>query len=168
MRIQKSMGQLEAPDKMRDVRRDLARVKTVLRQKRRMRSARVEPIELSESRGSAHVSEVGKSRRRRQQQDAEEHRGRGRVAGAARAVRQDRAPDVEVHGARRGRTRRRWATSSRSSKPGRSAAASAGRSSASCGRRRRCRQTSFDGRRRVRGSRRRRRTAHVERRGEQP
>ena len=36
MRIQKSMGQLEAPDKMRTVRRDLARVKTVLRQKRRI------------------------------------------------------------------------------------------------------------------------------------
>jgi large subunit ribosomal protein L29 len=34
MRIQKSMGQLEAPEKMRTVRRDLARVKTVLRQKR--------------------------------------------------------------------------------------------------------------------------------------
>ena len=34
MRIQKSMGQLEAPDKIRGVRRDLARVKTVLRQKR--------------------------------------------------------------------------------------------------------------------------------------
>jgi large subunit ribosomal protein L29 len=34
MRIQKSMGQLEAPDKMRTVRRDLARVKTVIRQKR--------------------------------------------------------------------------------------------------------------------------------------
>ena len=34
MRIQKSMGQLEAPAKMRTVRRDLARVKTVLRQKR--------------------------------------------------------------------------------------------------------------------------------------
>jgi large subunit ribosomal protein L29 len=34
MRIQKSMGQLEAPDKLRTVRRDLARVKTVLRQKR--------------------------------------------------------------------------------------------------------------------------------------
>jgi large subunit ribosomal protein L29 len=34
MRIQKSMGQLEAPDKMRIVRRDLARIKTVLRQKR--------------------------------------------------------------------------------------------------------------------------------------
>ena len=33
MRIQKSMGQLEAPDKIRLVRRDLARVKTVLRQK---------------------------------------------------------------------------------------------------------------------------------------
>jgi ribosomal protein L29 len=28
------MGQLEAPEKMRTVRRDLARVKTVLRQKR--------------------------------------------------------------------------------------------------------------------------------------
>jgi large subunit ribosomal protein L29 len=34
MRIQKSMGQLEAPDKIRIVRRDLARVKTVLRQRR--------------------------------------------------------------------------------------------------------------------------------------
>ena len=34
LRIQKSMGQLEAPDKMRTVRRDLARIKTVLRQKR--------------------------------------------------------------------------------------------------------------------------------------
>jgi large subunit ribosomal protein L29 len=33
MRIQKSMGQLDAPEKMRTVRRDLARVKTVLRQK---------------------------------------------------------------------------------------------------------------------------------------
>ena len=34
MRIQKSMGQLEAPEKIRTVRRDLARIKTVLRQKR--------------------------------------------------------------------------------------------------------------------------------------
>ena len=34
MRIQKSMGQLEQPEKIRTVRRDLARVKTVLRQKR--------------------------------------------------------------------------------------------------------------------------------------
>jgi large subunit ribosomal protein L29 len=34
MRIQKSMGQLENPDRIRTVRRDLARVKTVLRQKR--------------------------------------------------------------------------------------------------------------------------------------
>jgi large subunit ribosomal protein L29 len=34
MRIQKAMGQLEAPDKLRTVRRDLARIKTVLRQKR--------------------------------------------------------------------------------------------------------------------------------------
>jgi large subunit ribosomal protein L29 len=33
MRIQKSLGQLDAPEKMRTVRRDLARVKTVLRQK---------------------------------------------------------------------------------------------------------------------------------------
>jgi len=33
MRLQKSMGQLEAPLKMRTTRRDLARVKTVLRQK---------------------------------------------------------------------------------------------------------------------------------------
>jgi large subunit ribosomal protein L29 len=34
MRIQKSMGHLENPDKIRSVRRDLARVKTVLRQKK--------------------------------------------------------------------------------------------------------------------------------------
>jgi len=34
MRIQKSMGQLEAPEKIKTVRRDLARIKTVLRQKR--------------------------------------------------------------------------------------------------------------------------------------
>jgi large subunit ribosomal protein L29 len=34
MRIQKSMGQLESPEKIRTVRRDLARVKTILRQKR--------------------------------------------------------------------------------------------------------------------------------------
>ena len=33
LRIQKSMGQLEAPKKIQAVRRDLARVKTVLRQK---------------------------------------------------------------------------------------------------------------------------------------
>jgi len=33
LRIQKSMGHLEAPGKIRTVRRDLARVKTVLRQK---------------------------------------------------------------------------------------------------------------------------------------
>ena len=34
LRIQKSMGQLEAPARIRGVRRDLARIKTVLRQKR--------------------------------------------------------------------------------------------------------------------------------------
>ncbi len=34
LRIQKSMGQLEAPKKIKSVRRDLARVKTVLRHKR--------------------------------------------------------------------------------------------------------------------------------------
>jgi large subunit ribosomal protein L29 len=33
LRIQKSMGQLEAPLKVRTVRRDLARVKTLLRKK---------------------------------------------------------------------------------------------------------------------------------------
>jgi large subunit ribosomal protein L29 len=35
LRIQKSMGQLEAPAKVRDVRRDLARVKTILREKQK-------------------------------------------------------------------------------------------------------------------------------------
>jgi large subunit ribosomal protein L29 len=33
LRIQKSMGQLEAPLKLRQLRRDLARIKTVLRQR---------------------------------------------------------------------------------------------------------------------------------------
>jgi large subunit ribosomal protein L29 len=33
LRIQKSMGQLEAAHKLRSLRRDLARVKTVLREK---------------------------------------------------------------------------------------------------------------------------------------
>ena len=33
MRIQKSMGQLEAPGRIKDVRRDLARIKTILREK---------------------------------------------------------------------------------------------------------------------------------------
>jgi large subunit ribosomal protein L29 len=35
LRIQKSMGQLEAPAKVRDVRKDLARVKTILREKQK-------------------------------------------------------------------------------------------------------------------------------------
>ena len=35
LRIQKAMGQLEAPTKVRDVRRDLARMKTILREKER-------------------------------------------------------------------------------------------------------------------------------------
>ena len=39
LRIQKSMGQLEAPGKMKVVRRDLARIKTVLRQKKGVASA---------------------------------------------------------------------------------------------------------------------------------
>jgi large subunit ribosomal protein L29 len=33
MRIKKSMGQLEAPGKIRNVRRELARIQTVLREK---------------------------------------------------------------------------------------------------------------------------------------
>ena len=33
LRIQKSMGQLEAPVKVREVRKDLARVKTIVREK---------------------------------------------------------------------------------------------------------------------------------------
>jgi large subunit ribosomal protein L29 len=35
LRIQKSMGQLEAPAKVRLVRRDLARIKTILREKQK-------------------------------------------------------------------------------------------------------------------------------------
>ena len=34
LRIQKAMGQLDTPSKMRTLRRDLARVQTVLREKR--------------------------------------------------------------------------------------------------------------------------------------
>jgi large subunit ribosomal protein L29 len=37
MRIQKSMGQLEVPETIRTVRRDLARVKTVMRQKQNVK-----------------------------------------------------------------------------------------------------------------------------------
>ena len=33
LRIQKSMGQLEAPARVRDLRRDLAKIKTILREK---------------------------------------------------------------------------------------------------------------------------------------
>jgi large subunit ribosomal protein L29 len=33
MRIQKALGQIDAPGRIRDVRRDLARVKTLLREK---------------------------------------------------------------------------------------------------------------------------------------
>ena len=33
LRIQKSMGQLDAPSKLQSIRRDIARVKTVLREK---------------------------------------------------------------------------------------------------------------------------------------
>ncbi len=33
LRIQKSMGQLEAPGKVREIRRDLARIKTIIREK---------------------------------------------------------------------------------------------------------------------------------------
>jgi large subunit ribosomal protein L29 len=35
LRIQKSMGQLEAPAKLRTLRRDLARIKTILRELRK-------------------------------------------------------------------------------------------------------------------------------------
>ena len=44
LRIQKSMGQLEAAHKLKSLRRDMARVKTVLREK----SERVGPRALSE------------------------------------------------------------------------------------------------------------------------
>ena len=39
LRIQKSMGQLEAADKLKALRRDLARVKTVLREKETAQAA---------------------------------------------------------------------------------------------------------------------------------
>ena len=40
LRIQKSMGQLEAPAKIRDLRRSLARIKTILREKQPAASSR--------------------------------------------------------------------------------------------------------------------------------
>jgi large subunit ribosomal protein L29 len=40
LRIQKSMGQLEAPAKMVTLRRDLARIKTILRERNTERSGR--------------------------------------------------------------------------------------------------------------------------------
>ncbi len=39
LRIQKSMGQLEAPAKVRTLRKDLARIKTILREKQAAGSA---------------------------------------------------------------------------------------------------------------------------------
>ncbi len=39
-RIQKSMGQLEAPGKARDIRRDLARINTILLEKERQVAAK--------------------------------------------------------------------------------------------------------------------------------
>jgi large subunit ribosomal protein L29 len=39
LRIQKSMGQLEAPAKVRGIRRELARVKTIMREKQTAGSA---------------------------------------------------------------------------------------------------------------------------------
>ena len=38
LRIQKSMGQLEAPAKVREIRRALARIKTILREKEQQAS----------------------------------------------------------------------------------------------------------------------------------
>jgi large subunit ribosomal protein L29 len=38
LRIQKSMGTLEAPAKVREIRRDLARIKTILREKEQQAS----------------------------------------------------------------------------------------------------------------------------------
>ena len=40
LRIQKSMGQLEAPGKARDLRRDLARINTILREKEHQAAAK--------------------------------------------------------------------------------------------------------------------------------
>ena len=37
LRIQKSMGQLEAPARVRELRRDLAKIKTILREKETVR-----------------------------------------------------------------------------------------------------------------------------------
>ena len=42
LRVQKSIGQLENAIKLREIRRDIARVKTVLREKQGLRPARQE------------------------------------------------------------------------------------------------------------------------------
>ena len=97
LRIQKSMGQLEAPGQAAvHVRRDLARVKTRASGRRRSR------------RMGCRKSE--KTGHRRQRQDAEEHRRRGGAAGAARAVRQDAAADVDSSWCTTRTARRRSAT----------------------------------------------------------
>jgi large subunit ribosomal protein L29 len=51
LRVQKAMGQLDAPIKIRQVRRDLARVKTVLRQ--------MAPAPSGEGRGSVRPAASG-------------------------------------------------------------------------------------------------------------
>jgi large subunit ribosomal protein L29 len=74
LRIQKSMGQLEAPLKVRTVRRDLARVKTLLRQKNGYR-------EMSKA------EKLGRCER----QDDQHGRGRHRTCRAPRTLRQGAA-----------------------------------------------------------------------------
>ena len=111
MRIQQSMGQLEAPDRLRTVRRDLARVKTFLKtesSRRRNSAGKKQWLRKSEKVGVVVSNKMQKSI-----VVAVEWQVR------ARAVRQDHAAHVEVHGARREGRRPASATPSPSSKRGR-------------------------------------------------
>ncbi len=89
LRIQKSMGQLEAPAKV----------------KIRAPRPRAGQDGAAAAEGGIDGDEIRENRRGREQQDDEEHRRRRGVAGAPRALRENRAADVEVHGPRRGKYR---------------------------------------------------------------
>ena len=91
LRIQKSMGQLDAPLKLRELRRDLARVKTVLRERRSRRAGRAAASASGLSERVWLTKCDQRSGCRDQRQDGQERRGRGRAPGAARAVREDRS-----------------------------------------------------------------------------
>ncbi len=84
-RVQKSMGQLEAPLMLRSLRRDRARVKTVLRERQ----------------GSGDERQSTGDRHGRERQDGEDGRRGRRASGPPRRLRQDSAPHDDVRRARR-------------------------------------------------------------------